>query len=286
MKTTEFFRYIYKTFGKSAFNNQVTFMKHLFNSSSNLHNILDNYTEDYIYKIFSGKKPLSYNIKNSFLPEINEKGLRDFFNKYITNDNINNLMSKFNIDKKVILNKDKEHFINALIAQFKLLIHTNNTNDLKDIVSETYYRYTKNTNKINVLMLDDDIFRANQYASALNTTLYFHTKITNTIKEFFTMVDEVDYDVYVLDVHMNDSEEYFNKIETYNGWRTGLAVFQELRNKKPDAIVVALTYSTLPEAVEWFTSDDYVHYFYKEDCPPKKFPRDLLDFLQENDYLF
>jgi len=154
----------------------------------------------------------------------------------------------------------------------------------KLIVSDPIKKYTTAllANKLSVLILDDDVYRARQYASALNSTLRFQAEVEDSINQFFAKVAEQEYDAYVLDINMWDQEHHFDRAETQDGWRTGLAVFQELRGKRPDSVVAALTHSEIPEVVEWFTSDDSVCYFYKEDYPPKKFAKAFLSFLGEN----
>lgn len=141
-------------------------------------------------------------------------------------------------------------------------------------------RQTSTNPRYSVILLDDDIYRAEQYADALCETLCFDCDTVYDAKSLFQRVRTQNYDAYILDIHIIDAERYFGVAETLGGWRTGLVVYQKLRDMKPDSIIVALTHSELPEAVEWFTSDESSAYFNKQDYPPHDFSIALLEFLR------
>lgn len=134
-------------------------------------------------------------------------------------------------------------------------------------------------------LLDDDLFRIYQYSEKLQ--LYgFTTKIFDSISEAIIWVETHDLDAFVIDIHMNDTEHLFSTIESHGGWTTGLALFHKLREISPDIKIVALTNSSLPEVVEWFTTDDSVDYFFKEDYSPYNFPSALFQSLENYYCLF
>ena len=139
---------------------------------------------------------------------------------------------------------------------------------------------TINNLQYRVIILDDDYYRAQQYEDALNDTGFFDCEVTENVRDLFEKINQCEYDAYILDVHINDRSRYFGRSETLDGWRTGLVTYQRIREIKPDAIVVALTHSKLPEVVEWFTSEDFVKYYHKEKYPPRKFASALTSFLE------
>jgi hypothetical protein len=68
------------------------------------------------------------------------------------------------------------------------------------------------------------------------------------------------------------------------GKRTGLLLAKRIRNIKPDIPLLALTTSSLPEMIEWFSQNDYVRYFNKRDYTELEFAvalKDYLDFIYE-----
>lgn len=142
------------------------------------------------------------------------------------------------------------------------------------LVIERYGRIKCMVTKYKTIILDDDIYRAQEYVDQLN--IYgFDTVAVESISTFLKMAVYEEYQVFVLDIQMNDTKHMFSLTETHGGWATGLALYHKLRSICPDAKIVALTYSSLPEAVEWFTHDESVDYFNKEEYSPKTFPNAL-----------
>ncbi len=135
--------------------------------------------------------------------------------------------------------------------------------------------------KYKIVIVDDDVYRAQQYVDQLNIH-GFDAIAIDSIPEVLEIASYEEYQGFVLDIQMNDTSNIFSLTETHGGWATGLALFHKLRDIRPDVKIVALTYSTLPEAVEWFTYDESVDYFNKEEYNPKMFPTALYHSL--NDY--
>lgn len=128
--------------------------------------------------------------------------------------------------------------------------------------------------KYKVIILDDDTYRSQQYVDQLNMR-GFDAATTDSIPKVLELATFEEYDAFILDIQMNDTTSVFSSTETYGGWATGLALYHKLRDIRTDVKMVALTYSNLPEAVEWFTHDESVDYFNKEEYNPKNFPEAL-----------
>lgn len=120
----------------------------------------------------------------------------------------------------------------------------------------------------NILLLDDDIYRLYSYKDELSL-LDFNTTICSEINDFLELSLNNDYDAIIVDICLPDNG-VISSIASMGGWRTGLELCKKIREHKSSKLI-ALTYSTLPEVVEWFTQDESVEYFNKEKFPPKEF---------------
>ncbi len=136
----------------------------------------------------------------------------------------------------------------------------------------------------NILMIDDDQFLLYQYVEVLEN-LGFNVESTTDLKTFYKLAIHKSYDAIISDINMS-SNNLFNDIETGAGWRTGLIVCRKIRFQGSDAKLIALTNSTLPEAVEWFSQDESVAFFKKRDYPPLEFAIALKSILVNPDCCF
>lgn len=135
-----------------------------------------------------------------------------------------------------------------------------------------------------ILMLEDDQFLLFQYTDILKD-YGFNVDSTTQVKEFYLKATENDYDAIISDINLS-ADGFLSDIESAGGWRTGLAICKKIRLNGSDAKIIALTNSTLPEAVEWFSQDESVAYFNKYDYPPLEFAIALKQILNNPDYTF
>lgn len=135
-----------------------------------------------------------------------------------------------------------------------------------------------------ILMIDDDQFLLFQYVEKLKDN-GFSVDSTTNIEEFYSMAIDNNYDAIICDINL-PANNFLSDLETMGGWRTGLAVCKKIRNQGSDAKLIALTYSFLPEAVEWFSQDETVAYCNKRYYPPLEFTITLKRILNNPDYTF
>lgn len=136
----------------------------------------------------------------------------------------------------------------------------------------------------NILMLDDDRFLLFQYFEVLKDN-GFKVKMTTDLRTFYETALNETFDAIVSDINL-PADNLFGDFETMAGWRTGLAACKEIRFHGSDAKLIALTNSTLPEAVEWFSQDESVAYFRKKYYPPLEFSIALKYILDNPDCIF
>lgn len=135
-----------------------------------------------------------------------------------------------------------------------------------------------------ILMLEDDQFLLFQYAENLKDN-GFDVDSTTDIKSFYAKAINNDYDAIICDINL-PANNFLSNLETMGGWRTGLAICKKIRLNGSDAKLIALTNSTLPEAVEWFSQDESVAYCNKRNYPPLEFTITLKHILDNPDYVF
>lgn len=135
-----------------------------------------------------------------------------------------------------------------------------------------------------ILMLDDDRFLLFEYVEKLKDN-DFYVDSTTDIEEFYSMAINYNYDAIVCDIKL-PANNFLSDFETMGGWRTGLAICKKIRYQGSDAKLIALTNSSLPEAVEWFSQDETVAYCNKRYYPPLEFTITLKRILDNPDYTF
>jgi len=125
-------------------------------------------------------------------------------------------------------------------------------------------------------MIDDDEYLLRDYAEYLED-LNLNVYITSEIEILFEQIENHEYDAAILDIQMDPGK--FDYIKAYGGKRTGLLLAKKIRNIRPDIPIVALTTSSLPEMVEWFSQDESVRYFNKREYNELAFAIALKDYL-------
>ncbi len=132
-----------------------------------------------------------------------------------------------------------------------------------------------------ILMIDDDQYLLFQYEDALKD-LGFSVDAETDIKAFYDKAIFNDYDAIICDMALS-SGDFIDNIESMGGWRTGLALCKRIRSNGSDAKLIALTYSNLSEAAEWFSQDESVAYCSKVNYPPLEFAIALKHILDNPD---
>lgn len=135
-----------------------------------------------------------------------------------------------------------------------------------------------------ILMIDDDQFLLFQYAEILREN-GFCVKSTTNIETFYSEAISDNYDAIICDINL-PTNNFINEIEAMGGWRTGLALCKKIRLHGSDSKLIALTNSSLPEAVEWFSQDESVAYCNKRLYPPLEFANVLKFILNNPDIVF
>lgn len=135
-----------------------------------------------------------------------------------------------------------------------------------------------------ILMLEDDQFLLFQYTETLEDN-GFNVYSTTDIELFYSKAITNNYDAIVCDINL-PTNNLLSNLETMGGWRTGLALCKKIRLHGSDSKLIALTNSTLPEAVEWFSQDESVAYCNKRYYPPLEFAIALKSILDNPDNVF
>jgi len=129
----------------------------------------------------------------------------------------------------------------------------------------------RHTTGAKILFVDDDVYFGNSYIYALRDEGYEVIE-ANSVDSALTLARTRDFDAVILDI-MLPHGKFFDDFETQGGFKTGLALARELRNRLPESKVLALTMSTDPEVQEWFTSDESVAFANKRDVAPPDLAR-------------
>ena len=130
-----------------------------------------------------------------------------------------------------------------------------------------------------ILFVEDDPYFANLYASELRDEGYEVIEASNVDSALF-LARSCDFEVVILDV-MLDPGKFFNIIETQGGHKTGIALARELRDRMPDAKILALTNSLDADVEEWFTTDELFAFARKSTVGPQKLVRLVKDLIEE-----
>lgn len=135
-----------------------------------------------------------------------------------------------------------------------------------------------------ILMIDDDEFRLSDYSNFLKDS-GFIVDSTSDIELFYSKTINSDYDAIICDIRLS-AKNLFDEIDSDHDNKTGLALCKKIRDNGNDAKLIALTYSTLPEAVEWFSQNESVAYCHKDYYPPLEFAIALKNILDNPDIMF
>ena len=160
MKASFLFETFYNQIGEAYLVNRPSFISELFKTGGSTHQIAETksyYAEsDYRYKLCNGSKPLSINIKRSFLnDEVNVTALSTYFEKYINKNaeaHCRALMAAFGISSDKL---DITCIAMALALQFKAFIDDRENDDVDDIVATAYSRLLDEKTGVFIDQFDD-----------------------------------------------------------------------------------------------------------------------------------
>jgi predicted nucleotide-binding protein len=130
---------------------------------------------------------------------------------------------------------------------------------------------------LKILFVDDDAFLRRPYIDALRDEGYEVIEAAG-VKSALAQAQTRDFDAVILDIMLPSGT--FTSLETHGGFKTGIALARELRDRLPEARILALTMSTDPEVQAWFTSDDSVAYANKRDVPPSDIARQVMNLVE------
>jgi hypothetical protein len=145
MKASDLFVTFYNQIGRAFLRNRPTFISRLFKAAGSTHDVTDEknvYTQsDYRYKLCSGTKPLSIEIKRSFPNDIVDiENLTRFFVDCMNKKN----ESCFALIKSFGLNEENgcnaKFLATALAVQFKSFIDDKENDEVPNIISFEYER--------------------------------------------------------------------------------------------------------------------------------------------------
>ena len=122
-----------------------------------------------------------------------------------------------------------------------------------------------------ILFIDDDAYSMQNYVNEFEFNKYTITQCKSP-KNALKKLELTYFDIVILDMWM-DYTGAFSKIETEGGWKSGLVLSKYIRQTYENTYVIALTSSIDPEIIEWFKSNEMVHYCNKRDTDPKKLKR-------------
>jgi predicted nucleotide-binding protein len=123
---------------------------------------------------------------------------------------------------------------------------------------------------LKILFVDDDAFLCSTYIDALRDEGYEVVEAPG-VRSALAQANTRDFDAVILDIMLPPGK--FSNFETQGGFKTGISLARELRNKLPEAGILALTMSTDPEVQAWFSSDDSLAYANKRDVLPRGLAR-------------
>ena len=180
MNFSEYSKKLYNNL--SGIHNQGQFVGALFNvAGSTRFPLRPEYGADsYQKKLFSGAKPLTQEMKDSFPKPIDKEKLYSFFQMRIGPESLPKIMSNFGIPSDEVQNKDL--FISALCTQFQNIV-SEAANDLDDVVLSEYLRLLHEaesnniveTDVINLLPLypDDDILLVSELSTQRHSVGFY-----------------------------------------------------------------------------------------------------------------
>ncbi len=111
--------------------------------------------------------------------------------------------------------------------------------------------------KPTVLFVDDDPFRSMYFVRALQAR-GLDVDFTSDVDDAIRQAEVNGYDAVVIDVMMPYGE-FFDSFETAGGFKTGIALANEMRDSQPGAILIALTNSTDADVEAWFSRDNLAY---------------------------
>lgn len=135
---------------------------------------------------------------------------------------------------------------------------------------------------MNILFIDDERRRMEPYVIELQLNgheVVFHDEVDRAL---YTIQDNtVHFDLVVLDISMPPGESFAHE-ETREGFRSGLVLYERLRNVRPNLKVIFLTNVSDRRVAERFAMEDptLCRFVRKPDILPFAFSRLVEEFFQ------
>jgi CheY-like chemotaxis protein len=120
-----------------------------------------------------------------------------------------------------------------------------------------------------ILFIDDDVYGSALYVGALEA-VGFRVDFVHDVDTAVAWADGERYDAVIIDIMMPHGQ-FFDQMETAGGYRTGIALGRELRDRQPGVPMIALTNSRDADVEAWYNLQPEFGYFYKGDYPPEEF---------------
>ena len=102
---------------------------------------LDNYSDEYLRKIYTGNRAFSQKVKDEFLKPVPRDNVISFFQQYIDSYNLDSTMQRFFVPE--ICPREKDLFFDALCTQLDYLVCAMEES-VEDIVVSEYVRLPQN----------------------------------------------------------------------------------------------------------------------------------------------
>src|SRR5262249_24741430 len=132
-----------------------------------------------------------------------------------------------------------------------------------------------------ILMIDDEPRGISSYKEELEFSGYpvvYHRKVDEALKALDEGRQEVE--LVILDIMMPPGQTFANDEGAQRGLRTGVRVYDVLREWLPDCPVIILTHVTDPRVVQRFRGEKRCWYLQKTDYLPFQLAEVVADVLK------
>ncbi|GMU66653.1 MAG: hypothetical protein AMXMBFR36_29270 [Acidobacteriota bacterium] len=120
-----------------------------------------------------------------------------------------------------------------------------------------------------ILFVDDDGYGASVYVHALEA-IGFVVKFASDVETALEWGEDDSFAAIVIDIMMPPGE-FFTQLETAGGYKTGIALGREMRDRHPETPLFALTNSREADVESWYSVQPEYGYFFKGDYTPEEF---------------